>query len=75
MTKQKPEPVTSALPLADELPSGRPVEPAPGPTSHVCMRCGQPDNAHFGKVVRDRWGWFQHPCCSRWTAIEADRWK
>jgi hypothetical protein len=63
----------SDLPSADELPS-RSVEPAPE-AERTCMRCGQPDNAHWGRVTKDRHGWVMHAPCRRWTAIEADRWR
>jgi hypothetical protein len=56
-------------PPADAPPSG-PVEPAPGP---ACIRCGRGNDAVFGEVTRDIWGWWLHAGCRHWTEVEIEQ--
>jgi hypothetical protein len=48
-------------------------EPAPAP-ERKCLRCGYGNNAVFGEVVLDRYGWWMHASCRAVTEREASGW-
>jgi hypothetical protein len=65
---------TNKTPAAETRRADVPKAPARAP-ERKCIRCQRGEDAVFGELVRDRYGWLMDRVHRIWTMAEADQWR